>query len=80
MKLQNHVFVGVDTHKNQHTACVLSCVHQKIASIETPNNPAKFKKFIQEIRAVKSPDKNLLFGLEDTQGLGYSLSQWLLDN
>jgi len=79
MKLQNHVFVGVDTHKNQHTACVLSCVHQKIDSIETPNNPAKFKKFIQEIRSVKSPDKNLLFGLEDTQGLGHSLSQWLLD-
>jgi len=76
---QNYVFVGVDTHKNQHTACVLSCFHQKMGLTQTPNNPASFESFIQDINLFKSPDKKLVFGLEDTQGLGHSLSQWLLD-
>jgi len=76
---QNYVFVGVDTHKNQHTACVLSCFHQKMGSTQTPNNPANFESFIQDINSIKTPDKKLAFGLEDTQGLGHSLSQWLLD-
>jgi len=76
---QNHVFVGVDTHKNQHTACVLNCFHQKMGLTQTPNNPANFESFIQNINSFKSPDKKLVFGLEDTQGLGHSLAQWLLD-
>ena len=79
MEHQNYVFVGVDTHKNQHTACVLSCFHQKMGSTQTPNNPANFESFIQDINSIKTPDKKLVFGLEDTQGLGHSLSQWLLD-
>jgi transposase len=76
---QNYVFVGVDTHKNQHTACVLSCFHQKLGLTQTPNNPTNFDSFIQDINSFKSPDKKLVFGLEDTQGLGHSLAQWLLD-
>jgi len=76
---QNYVFVGVDTHKNQHTACVLSCFHQKLGLTQTSNNPANFESFIKDINSFKSPDKKLVFGLEDTQGLGHSLAQWLLD-
>lgn len=79
MEHQNYVFVGVDTHKNQHTACVLSCFHQNLGLTQTPNNPAYYESFIQNINSFKSPDKKLIFGLEDTQGLGHSLSQWLLD-
>lgn len=79
MEFQNYVFVGVDTHKNQHTACVLNCFHQKMGLTQTPNNPASFESLIQDIKSFKSPDKKLLFGLEDTQGLGHSLAQWLLD-
>ena len=75
MEHQNYVFVGVDTHKNQHTACVLSCFHQKLGLTQTPNNPANFESFIKDINSFKSPDKKLVFGLEDTQGLGHSLAQ-----
>jgi len=76
---QNYVFVGVDTHKNQHTACVLNCFHQKLGLTQTSNNPANYESFIQNINSFKTPDKKIIFGLEDTQGLGHSLSQWLLD-
>ncbi|MEC9489737.1 MAG: IS110 family transposase [Halanaerobiales bacterium] len=79
MEQLNYVFVGVDTHKNQHTACLLSCFHDKLGIIKTPNNPAHFDSFIQNINSLKSHDKKLVFGLEDTQGLGHSLAQWLLD-
>jgi len=55
---QNYVFVGVDTHKNQHTAYVLNCFHQKIVLTQTPNNPASFESFIQDISSFKTPDKS----------------------
>jgi len=65
--------------KNQHTACVLNCFHHKLGLHQTHNNPANFESFIQDINSFKTPDKKIIFGLEDTQRLGHSLSQWLLE-
>lgn len=46
MDYQQHVFVGVDTHKDQHTAVVCNCWHKALGVIETPNNPAAFPAFL----------------------------------
>ena len=80
VKHQNYLFVGIDTHKNQHTAVVINCFHQKLGSVQTFNNPSHYQSFINNLKSLDSTDKTLVFGLEDTQGLGRSLAQWLIEN
>jgi len=75
---QDYLFVGVDTHKAQHTAVVINCFHQKIGYAQTPNNPADFDSFLNRLKTLIHNNENLVFGLEDTQGLGHSLAQWLI--
>jgi transposase len=78
MNYQDYLFVGVGTHKNQHTAVVINCFHQKLGVVETPNNPSDFDEFIKELKTLTPNQETLVFGLEDTQGLGRSLAQWLV--
>jgi transposase len=78
MDYQRTLFVGVDTHKNHHTAVAINAFHQPVALVETPNNPRKYPAFLKAIMAEISEGMNLVFGLEDTQGLGRSLAQWLI--
>jgi len=80
MNYQNYLFVGIDTHKNQHTAAIINCFHQKLGTIEIPNNQSDFDQLIDEINSLNLNNKTLVFGLEDTQGLGRSLAQWLIQN
>jgi len=79
MDFQDHLFVGVDTHKNQHTAVVINCFHNSLGFTQTANDPAAYEKFIENLKSLDFNDQTLVFGLEDTQGLGSSLAQWLLD-
>ena len=75
---QKTLFVGVDTHKNQHTAVAINAFHQPVAVVQTPNNPRNFADFLKAIIAEVTEEITLVFGLEDTQGLGRSLAQWLI--
>jgi transposase len=79
MDYQNSLFVGVDTHKNQHTAVIINCFHQSLGYAQTPNDPGSFQEFISKLNSLVHNNESLLFGLEDTQGLGRSLAQWLID-
>lgn len=78
MDYQQHVFVGVDTHKDQHTAVVCNCWHKALGVIETPNNPAAFPAFLDQVLALTPRGLTPVFGLEDTGGLGYTLAEFLL--
>ena len=78
MEPTDYLFVGVDTHKNQHTAAVMNCFHQSLDTIDFPNNTNSFPDLISQIKAIDNNDRKLIFGLEDTQGLGHSLAQWLV--
>jgi len=80
MDYQNYLFVGVDTHKNQHTAVVINCFHQSLGYAQTDNNPDFFRDFINNLNSLSHNNETLVFGLEDTQGLGRSLAQWLIEN
>jgi transposase len=79
MDYQNSLFVGVDTHKNQHTAVIINCFHQSLGYAQTPNDPGSFQEFISKLNSLVHNNESLLFGLEDTQGLGRSLAKWLID-
>lgn len=80
MNYQEYLFVGIDTHKNQHTAVAINCFHQSLGYIKISNYPSSFEKLISKLKALSLNDETLVFGLEDTQGLGRSLAQWLIEN
>lgn len=77
--ISSYRFVGVDTHKDQHTAAVIDCFNQCLGIIETPNNPNCFDQFIKQVK-VYTDGHPLIFGLEDTGGLGRSLACFLVSS
>lgn len=70
-------FVAVDTHREQHTACVLNCWGQPLAILETSTDPRVFPDFLARVKE-STNGHQLVFGLEDTGGLGRGLAQYLL--
>ncbi|SFR18399.1 IS110 family transposase [Desulfoscipio geothermicus] len=76
-KPQAYVYVGIDTHKDEHIAVMINCWNQKLQSFILANNPVKFTAFLEEV--FKHVPAGLIpaFGLEDTGGLGRSLAQFL---
>lgn len=78
MDIQRTCFVGVDTHKFEHTAVAIDPFHQPQTVVTTPNDPRHFAQFVETIAAAVPAGYSLVFGLEDTQGLGRALAQWLV--
>lgn len=77
--INSYNFIGVDTHKDQHTAAVIDCFNRCLKIIEIPNNPNCFDNFIKQVRGYANGN-SLAFGLEDTGGLGHSLAYFLTNS
>jgi len=75
--MQSCLFVGVDTHKRTHTAAVFSGYFSLLATITFDNSFLGFSKFLTELENI-SGSNTLIFGLEDSQGLGNFLAEFLL--
>jgi transposase len=72
------LFVGVDTHKDSHTAAVLDGYFDVVSVVTFTNNKAGFTRL--EARLGKlSRGRDIIFGLEDSQGLGSFLAAYLVD-
>jgi len=71
--MQSYLFVGVDTHKSTHTAAVFSDYFSLLATITFANSFLGFSKFLDELGKI-SGSSTLIFGLEDSQGLGNFLA------
>jgi len=70
------LFVGVDTHKDSHTAAVLDGYFDVVSTVTFGNNKASFARL--EARLGKlSRRRKIIFGLEDSQGLGSFLAAYL---
>lgn len=39
---ENYIYVGIDLHKETHTAVMIDCYNQKLGEITFPNRPADF--------------------------------------
>jgi len=74
--MKSYLFVGVDTHKDSHTAAVLDDYFKIVATISFDNNRSGFTRFERRLKEL-SNGKSLLFGLEDSQGLGSFLASYL---
>jgi len=73
-------YVGVDSHRDTHTAVFLDCFLDKLGEITFDNLPSKYAAFMIEAEKLKQEDTDLLFGLEDTGSYGRTLAIFLTDN
>jgi transposase len=69
--------VGVDTHKNSHTAAVLDGYFDIVSTITFDNHKAGFAHLEARLGKI-SRGRKIIFGLEDSQGLGSFLAAYLL--
>lgn len=74
-----HIFVGLDLHKNTHTAVAMDCFSEVQGIITIENKPSEFDKLIKALLGV-ADGRTLVFGLEDVGGNGRSLAKYLTDS
>ncbi|WP_088265348.1 IS110 family RNA-guided transposase [Bacillus mycoides] len=77
---QNYLYVGVDLHKEQHTAVIINCWQEKLGEIQFENKPSAFSKFLLEVETYVSAGVSVVFGLEDVGGYGRALAKYLVDH
>jgi len=76
--MQSCLFVGIDIHKSSHTAAVLNSYFDTEGNITFDNSYQGFCVFLEKLKTMAS-DKSFLFGLEDSQGLGNYLAEFLIE-
>ena len=47
---ENYIYVGIDLHKETHTAVIIDCYNQKLGEITFPNRPADFPKLVTKVK------------------------------
>lgn len=76
-KMKN-VYVGVDIHRQSHTAVIINCFGEKLGEVTFDNKPSEFKPFLKKCKALCKKGIKPIFGLEDTNSSGRSLAVFLL--
>ena len=72
------LFVGIDIHKDTHTAVGLSPFGDKLFEVTIGNYPKDFKKLENTVKKIcKTSNLSPRIGMEDCQGLGYRLASYL---
>jgi len=76
---QQHIYIGVDLHKEHHTAVIIDCWNEKLGDIQFDNKPSAFPKLLKEVEKYKEKGITPVFGLEDVGGFGRALAVYLLE-
>lgn len=76
---ENYIYVGIDLHKETHTAVMIDCYNQKLGEITFPNRPADFPKLVTKVKKCNTDAKEVVYGLENAYGYGRPLAVWLID-
>lgn len=77
-KKQNHIYVGLDLHKDTHTAVIIDCWEEKLGSITIENKPSDFTRLMNKVNKIAG-DLTPVYGLEDVHGYGRSLAVFLIE-
>ena len=72
-----YTYVGIDSHKDTHTAVFLDCFFEKLGEIQFDNLPSKFPEFLANALMLQQENTVLLFGLEDVSAYGRTLTVFL---
>jgi len=71
----NFLYVGVDVHKDQHTAVATDCFGQALLEKEIDNSQEQFEGLIRNIKTLtEARSLKPVFGLEDTSAYGQRLA------
>jgi len=75
-----YTYVGIDSHKDTHTAVFLDCFFEKLGEITFENLPSTFDVFLANAEKFQMEGTVFLFGLEDVSVYGRSLVAFLTAN
>ncbi len=73
------IYVGVDTHKQTHTAVAINCFNEKLGEITFENRPSAFQEFLNKVNSYTETGVSPVFGLEDATTYGKELARFLLN-
>jgi transposase len=73
-----HVYVGVDIHRQTHTATIINCFFENLGEITFKNRLTEFSKLENEVRKHISDGITPIYGLEDCVSLGRELATYLI--
>ena len=76
----NYTYVGIDSHKDTHTAVFLDCFYDKLGDIVFTNLPAGSGGFLAKAETLKAEGTQLIFGIEDVSVYGRALTIFLTEN
>lgn len=76
---EKYIYVGIDLHKETHTAVILDCFNNKLSEITFANKPAEFPKLVRKVKKYCTDEKEPVYGLENAYGYGRALAVWLID-
>ncbi|MBU4369306.1 IS110 family transposase, partial [Patescibacteria group bacterium] len=72
------LYVGMDIHKDNHTACLTNCFGQVLLEKEIKNSKEDFSQLAKRVeRLSKEGGLKPIFGLEDSYGNGLRLATFL---
>ncbi|MBR9683042.1 IS110 family transposase [Candidatus Woesearchaeota archaeon] len=74
---KNYLYLGIDTHKDQHAVVGLNCFSEVLYEKEINNSEEDFNQLIKE---VKKTGFEPIFGLEDCYSYGARLANYLFQN
>lgn len=73
------IYVGIDLHKDTHTAVMIDCFNNMLGEITFANTPAEFPKLEKKVKKYCTDVKEPVYGLENAYGYGRALAVWLID-
>lgn len=76
---EDYIYVGIDLHKETHTAVISDCWNTKLGEITFANTPAEFPKLVRKVKKYCIENKQAVYGLENAYGYGRGLAVWLLE-
>ena len=81
LKLNQFLYVGVDVHKDKHTAVATNCFGHKLLEMEFANTGNDFRQLVASIQNLADQEnRQFIFGLEDSFGYGLHLAKYLSDS
>ena len=75
-----YTYVGIDSHKDTHTAVFLDCFFEKLGQLTFDNLPSQFDAFLADAQRFQMDGTVFLFGLEDISSYGRTLTVFLKAN
>lgn len=72
-------YVGVDSHKDTHTAVFLNCFYEKLGELTFSTTPSDFPRFLEDAGKLLYEGTQFAFGFEDISAYGRSLVKFLVN-